>query len=71
MIDSITNLYTSMQQSAQSQEVSTAVLARSIEAVQQAGENVEGLLQSAGGAAAETGAVFTDPMVGGQVDLQV
>ncbi len=68
MIDSITNLYTSMEQSRQQTEVSTAVLAKSIEAVEQAGENVDGLLQSVAPAPAEA---ITDAMLGQHVDLRV
>jgi hypothetical protein len=71
MIDSITNLYTSMQQSAQQTEISTAVLAKSIDSVRQAGENVESLLQAAGTTSTHAGGAVTDPMVGQVIDLTV
>ena len=71
MIDSITNLYTSMQQSAQRTEVSTAVLAKSIDSVRQAGEAMENLLQAAGTAATHSGSAVTDPAVGRVIDLTV
>ncbi|TVR69559.1 MAG: putative motility protein [Spirochaetaceae bacterium] len=62
MIESLTNLHTGMQQSTQQTEVSAAVLAKSIETVEQAGENVESMLQAAG-------TPFTDPMIGQRIDL--
>lgn len=68
MIDSITNLHTSMEQARQQTEVSTAVLARSIETTEQAGENVENLLQSATPVAS---AAITDPLMGQEVDISV
>lgn len=71
MIDSITNLYTSMQQSAHQTEVSTAVLAKSIDSVRQAGEDMGNLLQAAGTAATHSGSAVTDPTVGRVIDLTV
>ena len=68
MIDSITNLHTSMEQAQQQTEISTAVLARSIETTEQAGENVENLLQSVETVASTA---VTDPLVGQQVDISV
>lgn len=70
MIDSITTLYTNMQRSTQQMDVSTAVLARSIETVQQAGENVGNLLHdAAAGTGAGAGGAITDPMLGRQINI--
>lgn len=65
MIDSITNLYTTMEQSRQQSDVATAVLAKSIDTVEQAGENLNGLLQSTGSTASTA---VTDPLVGQHID---
>ncbi|SIQ75434.1 Putative motility protein [Alkalispirochaeta americana] len=66
MIDSITTLYTAMEQSKQQTEVSTAVLAKSIDTVEQAGENLQGLIQTAGASASQA---FTDPLVGQHINV--
>lgn len=66
MIESITNLYTSMEQATQHAEVSTAVLAKSIDTVQQAGENLESLMHAA---APVTSSAVTDPLLGQHIDI--
>ncbi|POR01998.1 hypothetical protein AU468_07015 [Alkalispirochaeta sphaeroplastigenens] len=66
MIDSITTLYTAMEQSKQQTEVSTAVLAKSIDTVEQAGENLQGLIQTAGAAPSQA---ITDPLSGQHINI--
>jgi hypothetical protein len=78
MVDAITTQYLAMQQGQTQQEVSTAVLKSAIDGAIQNGDNLEGMIRSAGAASLgasdrqiQQGLAITDPSLGRAIDLTV